>query len=157
MKRRLDSILKIHLLFDEEDEEILELVEVLPKIKRRKTHEMFLNRKSEGTFNNLIQKYLVSEEDKFVKFLRVTPRIFFLILENIRDSIESIPYNRVVEPISSEQKLCIALRYNVAIIEYTFHSIQFNFNEFSKDFWPPASHTNRSLFPFVSANLGSAK
>lgn len=110
MKRRLDALLNIHLLFEDEDEEILQFIEVLPKIKRRKTHEMFENRSIEGTFNNLIKKYLFSEEDKFVQYLRVSPRIYYLILENIRDEITSIPCNRVPNPISCEQKLCVTLR-----------------------------------------------
>lgn len=98
-------------MFEEDDEEILNLIEILPKIKRKKTHEMFLNRKTEGSFNNLIKKYLMCEEDKFVQYFRVSPQIFYLILDKIRDEIESIPYNRVINPISSEQKLCVALRY----------------------------------------------
>lgn len=102
---------KPFLTFDDEDEYILEMIQVLPKIKRKKTHEMIANRNIEGSFNNLIKKYLMSEEDKFVKYFRVTPRIFNIILENIRHEIISIPSNRVPDPISNEQKLCVALRY----------------------------------------------
>lgn len=111
MKRRLDSLSNICLMFDEQDKEILQLIEVLPKIKRRKIHEMYENRETEGTFHNLVKKYLMSEEDKFIQYFRVSPQIFHLILENIRGEIESIPCNRVNDPITSEQKLCVALRY----------------------------------------------
>lgn len=111
MKRRYDAILSMNLLCDEEDECIIDMIQLFSKVKRCKTHEMIVNREIEGSFNILIRKYLVSEEDQFVKYFRVTPKIFYSILEYINHDITSLPYNRVLKPISSEQKLCVALRY----------------------------------------------
>lgn len=91
MKRRLDSLLNFCLMFEEEDDESLKLVEVLPTVKRRKIHEMFESRDTEGIYPNLVKKYLMSKEDKFVQYFRVSPQIFHLILENICDEIDSIP------------------------------------------------------------------
>lgn len=72
---------------------------------------MITNRKTEGSFENLIKKYLMSEDDQFVKYFRVTPRIFYMILENIQHEIDTLPCNRVKDPISAQQKLCVTLRY----------------------------------------------
>lgn len=124
MKRRYDAIISMNLLFDEEDECIIDMIQLFSKAKRRKTHEMIVNREIEGSFNILIKKYLVSEEDQFVKYFRVTPKIFYSILEYINDDISSLPYNRVLKPISSEQKLCVALRY--LKIEYASFEIYEN-------------------------------
>lgn len=115
MKRRLESILTIDLLVQEENEEILELISILPKVKRRKMHAIFENREIEGTFNILVKKYLMLEEDKFFDFFRVPPRIFHFMLDHIRAEIETLPCNRVRQPITSEHKLCLALRYRMYI------------------------------------------
>lgn len=109
MKRRAAALLNI-LLLEEEEEEILEILRIFPLVKRKKTHEMIMNRKKEGAYSILIEKYLMSEEDQFVKYFRISPNLFNEILHNIRSDITSIPYNRVQLPISCEQKLCIALR-----------------------------------------------
>lgn len=109
MKRRSDTLLNLFLLFDEDEESAL--LQMLPLIKRKKTHEMIKNRDTEGSYFILVRKYLLTEDDKFVQYFRVSPKIFYKILEKISDEILSAPYNRVKKPISSEQKLCVALRY----------------------------------------------
>lgn len=70
----------------------------------QKPTTIFSNRDTEGVF-------AILEEDKFKKFLRVTPHVFDLISNHIRNDILVAPSNRVPNPISPEQKLCVALRY----------------------------------------------
>lgn len=113
MKRRFNDIIFDYFLFDDDDDCVLEYLLALPNIKRKKTHKMIKNRENEGVYNLFITKYLLTEEDKFVKYLRVTPIIFHRILQSIRDQITSIPCNRVRKPISPQQKLCLALRYSI--------------------------------------------
>lgn len=113
MKRRSETLVNLFLIFDFEDEYSQELLLNMPKVKRRKTHEMIQNRRQEGAFSILIGRYLLSEDDKFVEYFRVSPNLFHKIHENIRDQIESIPYNRVQDPITSQQKLCLALRLDL--------------------------------------------
>lgn len=108
MNRRRLKIAK-YLLIDDDEEDILELLALMPN-KRKKTHEMILNRDSEGAFNILIKKYLLTTEDLFVKYFRVTPYLFYMILENISAEITTTPCNRNPNPISAEQKLCLTLR-----------------------------------------------
>lgn len=96
--------LAIYLLFDDEDE--------CPDqhSKRRKTHNLISSREREGAFAILIEKYLFSNEDKFVQYFRVTPHMFDRILNHIKDDIVKTPYNRVKNTINPRQKLCLALR-----------------------------------------------
>lgn len=100
------------LLFDDDEEESIGIfLEVASALKRKPTHEMIKNRDAEGTYNLLIEKYLFSSEDLFVKYLRVTPAVFYDILDHIRDDITTKPSNRVANPISAEHKLSLVLRY----------------------------------------------
>lgn len=96
-------------MFDDEDEELLELFTLVP-FKRKSTHEMFSNREAEGAYSLLIKKYLMSDEDKFVGYFRITPLMFHAILEKISDDISTEPTNRNPKPISAKQKLCLTLR-----------------------------------------------
>lgn len=104
------DIVKIFLLDDEEEEDFfLKLMGLMPN-KRRSIHPMILNRDSEGAFAILVKKYLMTDEDKFVKFFRVDAKLFYTILENIQNDITTPSSNRNPNPISAEQKLCITLR-----------------------------------------------
>lgn len=123
MKRKICEI--VDWLFDQDDEVFTIQILATFRFKRRKTHEMIKNRDSEGIYRLFITKYLLSEEDKFVKYLRVTPYLFHRILEHIRDHITTTPTNRVPNPISPQQKLCVALRF-VATGE-SITSISFSF------------------------------
>lgn len=99
-------------LIDDDENELREIIKLLPVKKRRKeTNELLRCRGREGTYAILIDKYLLTDDDKFVKFLRVTPNLFYDILENIRNEITTIPCNRNPNPICPEQKLCLVLRY----------------------------------------------
>lgn len=68
---------------------------------------MILNRNDEGVYNLLITKYLMSEEDQFMKYFRISSNLFYKILHRISDQISTAPTFRVPKPISAEQKLCV--------------------------------------------------
>lgn len=102
-----------YILCDDDEEDFAELFRLfcfLPR-RRKKTRQMISNRYTEGVFNILVQKYLKTEEDEFVQYFRVTPKLFYFILDHISPSITIEPSNRVANPISAEQKLCVTLRY----------------------------------------------
>lgn len=97
-------------LFD--DDEDLVMLQLLSQLafKRKSAHEMILSREKEGAFNLLIKKYLMTNDDKFVEYFRVSLPMFHTILEHISNDITSTPCNRHPNPISPEQKLCVTLR-----------------------------------------------
>lgn len=104
------DLLDFFLLFDDDSEQ-LEYLELLQLRKRRKVHDLYQNRQTEGAFEILIRKYLFNDDQRFAKYFRVTPQIFFDILSYIHDDLLTTPNNRYKNPISPEQKLCLALRY----------------------------------------------
>lgn len=79
--------------------------------KRNGINPIIKNRDTEGVYKILIRNHLLTFEDTFQKYFRVTPNIFHTILSRIRDDISTKPCNRVPHPISAEQKLCLTLRY----------------------------------------------
>lgn len=77
MKRNNEQLIDLLLLFDDEEENHFnEFVQMMSLSKRKKTHDMIKNRETEGAYTLLITKYLITEEDKSVKYLRVTPQFF---------------------------------------------------------------------------------
>ena len=96
-------------LFDDEEEDFLHLFCLLPR-KRKSTHAMILNRDQEGAYNLLIKKYLMTDDDRFMGYFRVSPYLFHTILDQIAHDITTLPSNRIPNPISAEQKLCVLLR-----------------------------------------------
>lgn len=96
--------------FDDEEDEIETLISLQQNKKRKKVNKMFLNREHEGYFQILIARYLMTEHDKFVAFFRITPSIFYDVLNHIRDDITLQSYNRQQKPISAEEKLAIVMR-----------------------------------------------
>lgn len=109
----MNTLSSILLLFDddEEDDNLL----LMRYAQRKRTHEMFLNRESEGAYQILVSRYLIDDEEKFIQFFRINRATFFHILDSIREDISTKPYNRHKNPISAEEKLCIALRYYDAL------------------------------------------
>lgn len=97
------------LLLDDWDDDFLEMVRAFVP-KRKKPKELFVNRREEGAFSILIERYLFSDHALFIEYHRVSPRIFYTILSYIRNDIYVPPTNRVRNPIDPSQKLCIALR-----------------------------------------------
>lgn len=99
-------------LLDDECDELFVLLQLI-RFKRKSVREMILNRESEGVYNLLIKKYLMSEDDQFVKYFRVNMGLFYNILDHISCEITTAPTNRIQKPISAEQKLCVTLRYHI--------------------------------------------
>lgn len=104
------DIANIFHLFEEDDEEFVQIVNLYQSKKRAKRHKIFQNRDNEGTYAILIEQYLFSEEDRFVKFFRMTPGTFYFILDMIRDDLEPKVIHTTKQPIFPAQKLCIFLR-----------------------------------------------
>lgn len=122
MKRNKDTLNFIALLFDDDEDSLLEILQCIPFCKRNKTRELIANREKEGAFYILISKYLFTEEDNFMKYFRLSPHLFNQILESIRNDITTKSCKRVSNPISAEQKLCLTLRYLSARL-FLFHQI----------------------------------
>lgn len=104
-------LLLLACLLDDFDEHLIDIFEFLLSMSRKSTQNLIKNRVREGAFSILIERYLFTDHDKFYEYLRVTPRVFYVILKYIYDDIYVEPYNRVKNPIDPSQKLCIALRY----------------------------------------------
>lgn len=114
----LKSILYDELISD------LDLIAILRhlSIKRKKTHKMFLKRKSEGAYSILIERHLYFDDEKFFEYLRMPLSSFHTILNIISDDIQLAPSKRIRQPISPSQKLCIALRYKTKHIIFQLFS-----------------------------------
>lgn len=87
------------------------------------TLEIFTERKVEGAYNALIRRHLLDEEEKFREYFRLSTSLFHFILNVIKYDIFLYPCNRVQEPISPEEKLCLALRWAVYYILYIFNKV----------------------------------
>lgn len=95
------------MLIDEIDEELT----IASSYTQRETeHEMFKKRNEEGQYQILIKKYLQGDENKFREYFRVSRKIFYYVLSHIKDDIEKSAYNRVINPITAEEKLCLTVR-----------------------------------------------
>lgn len=101
----------IYLLLDDCEDDLLEMAHIFVPMARKKPRELFVNRREEGAFSILVERYLFTDHKLFIEYLRVSPRIFYTILKYIRNDIYIAPTNRVHNPIDPSQKLCIALRY----------------------------------------------
>lgn len=71
---------------------------------------MYKRRNEEGTFVNLITKYLIDDEDKFQRFFRLNRNQFNFVLSAIIGKINKKPSVFVRKPISAEEKLAVTLR-----------------------------------------------
>lgn len=110
-RRNVRQNMFYHFLLEDEEEDFQIFYYLINSLKRKSTAEIIQNRDSEGSYKILIEKYLLSSEDMFVKYFRVTPVIFYNILDHIRNDISIYPSNRVPNPISAEHKLSLVLRY----------------------------------------------
>lgn len=72
--------------------------------------DLFKSRGTEGAFEILVRRRLLSNEEKFREYFRLTPQLFDYVLNHIRHDLSYKPYNRHTKPIIPEQKLCILLR-----------------------------------------------
>lgn len=93
-------------LDDEEEEEF-----VLMHLRRRQpAHEMYNRRTSEGAFGTIFNQYLSNDDILFRRYLRLPPQMFYDLLSSIESDIRIDPCNRIAEPISPTQQLCLTLR-----------------------------------------------
>ncbi|XP_063585209.1 uncharacterized protein LOC134762594 [Penaeus indicus] len=95
----LDTALLIYLEDESSEDERLE------------ESQLFKCRSTEGAFSILVVRRLHCNEEKFREYFRLTPVLFDYVLNHIRDQLTSRPYNRHRNPISSEEKPCLFLRY----------------------------------------------
>jgi len=74
------SLVVQHLIEEEErDEQIISLL-FLKNSKRQKVHDMFVSRREEGAFQNLIFKHLIDDETKIHNYFRLTKYLFDFVL-----------------------------------------------------------------------------
>lgn len=102
------ALLALYLLNEEEDDAIVRIS--ISNVQRRPQHIMFRQRNTEGTYKNLICKYLVDDEEKFQQFFRLTKEQFHFVLSAIKPDIEKAPTNIIQRPITAEEKLGVTLR-----------------------------------------------
>lgn len=119
------------MLLDDFEDDVFTLLEANLLRGRRKTHAIYKQREREGAYTILIQNHLMSDDDKFIKYFRVTPRVFQTILHHIRDEISTKASNRVQNPITAEQKLCLALRYFENRYNFIAHGFNVVFSVFT--------------------------
>nr|CAI5846831.1 unnamed protein product [Callosobruchus analis] len=78
---------------------------------RRSESDLFKKRSTEGAYQILICRHQYSNENKFREYFRLTPALFDCVLGYIIEDLCSKPTNRVQNPLTPEQKLCLLLRY----------------------------------------------
>lgn len=116
---------KLSLLLDDDEEMILSIL--CAELVREEMKEMFKNRKEEGSFNILVDRYLMDDDTLFVTYFRLSPYLFQKVLSYIRPHIYSNSERlggQKRSRLSAEQKLCVALRYLVSGDSQT--SLQFD-------------------------------
>ena len=62
--------------------------------------DLFKSRGTEGAFEILIRLRLLTNEEKFREYFRLTPQLFDYVLNHIRNDLSYKPYNRHTKPIS---------------------------------------------------------
>lgn len=77
--------------------------------QRNAESELFKKRKDEGAFEILVCRHLFQNENKFREYFRLTPNLFDYVLNYIKEDITLKPTNRIPNPLSPEQKLCVFL------------------------------------------------
>lgn len=80
------------------------------KKKRSKESEIFRNRATEGAFKILVRRHLHCNEERFKQYFRLTPALFDYVLHHIKEDLISNAYNRHMQPILPEEKLCLFIR-----------------------------------------------
>nr|CAI5847063.1 unnamed protein product [Callosobruchus analis] len=78
-----------------------------------------------GAYQILICRHLYTNVNKFREYFRLTPALFDYVLGYIKEDLCSKPTNRVQNPLTPEQKLCLLLRF-LATGE-SFRSLAFQF------------------------------
>nr|CAH7761364.1 unnamed protein product [Callosobruchus chinensis] len=76
---------------------------------RRSESDLFKKRSIEGAYQILICRHLYTNENRFREYFRLTPALFDYVLGYIKEDLCSKPTNRVQNPLTPEQKLCLLL------------------------------------------------
>lgn len=71
---------------------------------------MFAERSREGAHILLVDRHLLSDDDKFQQYFRLTPHLFAIVLGVIKEDLEGIPTNWIQKPLTASLKLFITLR-----------------------------------------------
>lgn len=95
---------------DEDDDEVNSFSYLTPK-KRKITGDIFKNRKTEGYFEILINRHLISNQVKFREYFRINYEQFNFLLSLVEEKLLVAPTNRVKNPILPAEKLAVTLRY----------------------------------------------
>jgi len=98
------------LLMDEDDDEVSSFSYLTSK-KRKTTDDIFKNRKTEGCFEILINRHLMSNQVKFREYFRINYEQFNFLLSLVENNLYVEPSNRVKNPILPAEKLAVTLRY----------------------------------------------
>ncbi|XP_072380881.1 uncharacterized protein [Diabrotica undecimpunctata] len=94
------------------------------RIKRSES-DLFKNRTVEGAYQILICRHLHTNENKFREHFPLTPVLFDYVLGYIKHDLCAIPTNRIPNPLTPEQKLCLFLRFLAT--GKSFRSLAFQF------------------------------
>jgi len=79
--------------------------------KRKTTDDIFKNRKTEGCFEILINRYLMSNQVKFREYFRINYEQLNFLLSLVEEKLYVEPTNRVKNPMLPVEKLAVTLRY----------------------------------------------
>lgn len=94
---------------------LMGLLYVFSKIIKRKrqpkrwwVRNIFLNRKGQGSFHNLLEEMRLTDTEKYFNYLRMSPIQFEELLSLVGPDINRLNISR--EPINSAQRLACTLR-----------------------------------------------
>lgn len=73
----------------------------------------------------LVDRYLMDDDTKFKEYFRLSPYLFGMVLDAVKQDIDSISTTWIPKPISARIKLCVTLRH-LATGE-TFRSLAFQY------------------------------
>lgn len=91
--------------------------------KKMWVRDIFLQRKAQGAFHNLLKEMRLTDKNKYFNYLRMTPTQFDLLLHKIGPSISKNDFRR--ETISPAERLSLTLRYlasgdSMVSVSYSF-------------------------------------
>lgn len=98
-----------YIFFEEEEEDAI-LQQIMIQNRRNDHHPMFKEREKEGCYNLLVNRHLMTDDSKFRQFFRLNVPQFNYVLDLIKDDISCNSYNRVLYPITPDEKLAVTLR-----------------------------------------------
>ncbi|KAJ8880774.1 hypothetical protein PR048_017245 [Dryococelus australis] len=92
-------------------EEEAEEDEMISMYARHDANELYKTRKSEGHFVSMIQIPLKNDKEMFTKLFRLNPQQSNFVLSSVGEDLARKSTNAVQEPIDTEEKLAITVRY----------------------------------------------